>query len=352
MKRVPRVTKKMRSLKATKFNKITEPWGIAGVWNKSLSNVERREVKERDYLWATDQGKSLVDTFLSMKGTKPSNPPNARSLRKFEAGDVFEWIVQMLLIRAGILKTCQQRAEYQYKGLLKMTCRLDFVAGGKPDIVKIKKDMEIMEVPDVFKRGALAIVTHIKRDYPDGLPEMPFEVKSISSFLADGMERKNRSIKHHRGQLYQQLLGSRYDTGMIIYICRDDLRMFEFMVERSDKETKKEHKTFIKEITRYWKADEQPPIEDKIVFDEDMGKFSKNFKVEYSAYLKKLYGFSEPRKYSELVGPTVQKWNRVLSRVKKGAKITDKNLEAIKEMGADGFNYKKIIKAFANGDEE
>ena len=79
----------MRSLKAKRFSKVSEPWGLAGVWNKSMSEIEKREPKERNYLWATDASKSLVDTYLSMKATKVSNPPNPRSRRKFEAGDVF-----------------------------------------------------------------------------------------------------------------------------------------------------------------------------------------------------------------------------------------------------------------------
>ena len=353
-KRIPRITKRMRSLKATKFAKVKpeEVWGIAQIWNKSMSQIEKREPKERNHLWASDPSKSFVDTFLSMKGTKVSNPPNARSFRKFEAGDVFEWIIQLILMRAGLLKHAQIPCEYQYKGLLKMTGRIDYIVGGKPDLKKIATELDTMDIPEVFKRGALKIVAHIKRNYPDGLPEMPFEAKSISSFLADGMERKNRSVKHHRTQLFHYLKSSRYDTGMIIYICRDDLRMFEFPVKLADKDTEKEYKGFIKQMTEWYKKDEQPTIEDPIVFDEDMGKFSKNFKVEYSQYLNKLYGFKEPRKYSELVAPKVSKWNRVLSRVKKGEKMTDKNLEAIKEIGADGFDYKKIIKLFVNGEEE
>lgn len=351
-KRVPRVTKIMKSLKAKKFNKVESVWGVAEVWNKSMSQVEKRVPKERDYLWATDPGKSIVDTFLSMKATKPSNPPNARSLRKFEAGDVFEWIVKIILMRAGLLKMTQISCEYQYKGLLKMTGRIDYIVGGKPDMNKIQTELEDMDIPDSFKRGALNIVKHIAKHYPNGLPEMPFEVKSISSFLADGMERKERSMRHHRVQMFHYLKSSRYDTGMIIYVCRDDLRMFEFPVRLLDKDVEKEYKGFIKEMTSAWKRDEQPTIEDPIVFDEDMGKFSKNFKVEYSQYLNSLYGFKEPRKYSEHVSPKVQRWNRVLARIKKGEKMTENNKAAIKEMKADGFNYKKVIKQFANGEEE
>ena len=351
-KRVPRVTKKMRSLKAKKFEKVEHTWGIAQTWNGSMSKVEKREPKERNYLWATDMAKSHVDTFLDMKATKPSNPPNARALRKFEAGNVFEWFVKVILMRAGILKHTQISCEYQYKGLLKMTGRIDYIAGGKPDLKKIQSELETMDIPVAFKRGALAIVSYIKRKYPNGLPEMPFEVKSIASFGADAMERKNKSIRHHRTQIYHYLKSSRYNTGMLIYLCRDDLRMFEFPVYLADKEVEKEYKAFIDAMTTHYKADEQPTIEDPIIFDEDGGKFSKNLKIEYSKYLNKLYGFKEPRKYSELVSPKVQKWNRVLNRVKNGEKMTEKNLEAIKEMEADGFNYKKIIKEFAENNEE
>ena len=352
MKRIPKITKRMRSLKVRKISKVGEAWGLADVWNRSMSQTEKREMRERNYLWATDQSRSCVDVFLSMKATAPSNPPNARSRRKFEAGDVFEWVVKIILMRAGLLKTAQIPCEYQYKGLLKMTGRIDYIVGGKPDLKKIKEELEDMDIPDSFKRGAISIVSHIKRNYPNGLPEMPFEVKSISSFIADSMERKNRSIRHHRTQVFHYLKSSRYDTGMIIYICRDDMRMFEFPVKLSDKDVEKEYKSFIVAMTDWYKKDTQPTIEDPIIFDEDMGKFSKNFKVEYSQYLKKLYGFKEPRKYSEFVSPRVQKWNRVLARVKKGDKMTDNNLAAIKEMEKDGFNYKKIIKQFANGEEE
>ena len=341
----------MKSLKSKKIAKISNTWGLAEVWNKSMSQIEKREPKERNYLWATDQSKSLIDTYLSMKATDVSNPPNARSRRKFEAGDVFEWIVKIILMRAGLLRNAQISCEYQYKGLLKMTGRIDYIVGGKPDLAKVKAELEEMDIPESFKRGAINIVLHIQKNHPDGLPEMPFEVKSISSFLADGMERKGKSIKHHRGQIFHYLKSSRYDTGMIVYICRDDLRMFEFPVKLSDKDVEKEYKGFIKAITEHYKKETEPTQEDPIVFDPDMGKFSKNFKVEYSQYLKKLYGFSEPRKYSEFVSPTVQKWNRVLSRIKNGDRMTDKNKEAIKEMKEQGFNYKKIIKEFANGEE-
>lgn len=350
IKRKPRVKKKIRSLKAKKFKVINEPWGLANVWNKALEKAERREITERDYLWATDMSKSLVDVWLQLKGEKPSNEPNARSLRKFEAGDVFEWIVKLILMRAGLLRRAQLPVEYQYKGLMRMSGRIDYLAGGKPDTERIKKELEAMDLPEVFKRAGERIIAHIKRKYPEGLPEMPFEVKSIASFGADAMERTNRSIQSHRTQMKFYLNGSRYDKGMLIYICRDDLRMFEFLIQRSDKDVEKEIKKFCQDITEYWRRDEQPPNEEEIIFDWDAGKFNKNLKIEYSNYLKKLYGFKEPRKYSELVSPVVSRWNRVMSRIKHGERMTKNNQEAINEMEERGFNVKKIIKVFSNGE--
>lgn len=352
IKRKPRVKKAIRSLKAKKFQKVAYPFGVSEMWNHALTNVERRAVDTRDRLWATDMAKGYVDVFLSMKGEQPTNPPNERALRKFEAGNVCEWIVKSVLMRAGLLKVAQLRVEYQYKDALLMSGKIDYIVGGKPDMAKIVADLETMEVPEAFKRASLAIVSHILEKYPDGLPEMPFEIKSIASFGADAMERKGKSIKAHRMQLKFYLNGSRYEKGMLIYICRDDLRMFEFEITRHDKETEKEMRTFCKEMTEYWRRDEQPPNEEPIIFDWDAGKFSKNLKIEYSAYLKKLYGFEEPREYSDSVSGTVSRWNRVLSRVKKGDKMTDNNKQAIEEMEKEGFKFKKIIKEFANGEEE
>ena len=60
-------------------------WSFFKVWNDSLENGKDREYKARDYMWASEIGGSMIDRYLKMKGELPSNPPNARSLRKFEA---------------------------------------------------------------------------------------------------------------------------------------------------------------------------------------------------------------------------------------------------------------------------
>ena len=65
-------------------------WGFAEIWNASLLEKNDRELTARDKLWASELGKAPIDLWLKMRAIKPTNPPNARSLRKFEAGNVFE----------------------------------------------------------------------------------------------------------------------------------------------------------------------------------------------------------------------------------------------------------------------
>ena len=128
-------------------------WGLAEVWNKSLEKMEVRDPEPRSHLWASELGKAPIDLYLKLKGVKPSNPPNARSMRKFEAGNVFEWIVSLILKRAGVLKEQQHWCSHQYPGLMKVTGKADFIAGGTPDYVKWKKELEILELPNVFVRA-------------------------------------------------------------------------------------------------------------------------------------------------------------------------------------------------------
>src|SRR6185295_1528178 len=78
-------------------------WGFAGVWNQSLTVRQERPLVPRDYVWASEIGGSMIDRYLKMQGVQPSNAPNLRSLRKFQAGDIWEWLCALVLKRAGIL---------------------------------------------------------------------------------------------------------------------------------------------------------------------------------------------------------------------------------------------------------
>src|SRR6185295_14623479 len=124
--------------------------GFAGVWNQSLTVRQERPLVPRDYVWASEIGGSMIDRYLKMQGVQPSNAPNLRSLRKFQAGDIWEWLCALVLKRAGILIEAQTKLSYQYPGLLRVSGKLDFLAGGQPDWGKARREMSSLGLPEML----------------------------------------------------------------------------------------------------------------------------------------------------------------------------------------------------------
>jgi hypothetical protein len=326
-------------------------WTFGSVWNKSLEEREERPVRPRDHLWASELGKSPVDIFLKLKGEPLTNPPNARSMRKFEAGNIWEWIVGMVLTRAGILLQAQEWVSYQYPGLLEVTGKADFIAGGTPDFDKAKREIDSIGLPDVFKRAFKNIVAHLESNYPNGLHTKVLEVKSLSAFMYDGLERTGKASKIHRLQTYHYLKSKGIERGDVVYVCRDDCRMMEIPVYLNS-EVEQEYKDEIATISHYVKMDQMPKLERPIVFDKDLKKFAKNFNVAYSGYLTKLYGFKDQAEFDDRYQPMSEKWNRVLGRVKTGKPMTAANKVYLAEMTAAGFDVDSIIQEFTPDEAE
>lgn len=332
-----------------------ENWGFTKVWNESLERKSDRPMKVRNNLWASELGKAPIDLWLKMKGTEPTNPPNARSLRKFEAGNIWEWIVKLILIRAGILQDQQKWLSFQYPGLLEVTGKLDFIAGGKPDWnlanAAIDKMATDMVLPETISRGARDIIAHFAMNYPNGLASKILEVKSVSSFMFDSMERSGRSSANHRKQNFHYLKATGMKRGDIVYVCRDDCRMMEFPV-LNPSPVEDEYRGDIELLTGYMERNEQPPLEKLIVFDEDLKKFATNWNVGYSGYLTMLYGFKDQREYDEKFRPMAERWNRVMGRVKAKKKMTAKNDAAMAEIREYGFDLDKILNDFLPAPED
>lgn len=325
------------------YASLPTDWTFSDIWNKALLAKESRPVEPRSRIWASELGKSPVDVFLKLKGEEPTNPPDARSMRKFEAGNIWEWIVRLILLRAGVLRDTQERIEHQYSGLLPVSGRLDFIAGGTPNYEAAREEVERLNLPEVFNRAAEGIFAFFEKEYPNGLGDKILEIKSVSSFMFDGMERSGRSSRNHRMQLYHYLLGKQMPRGDIVYICRDDCRMMQIpIIWPSPVEDEYRHE--IEVISGYFERDEMPPLEALLVFDEDLGKFSRNFNVAYSGYLTKLYGFQNQAEYEDIYRPMSERFNRVLGRAKRGDKMTEKNLAAIKEIEELGFDFEQCVR--------
>lgn len=320
---------------------MTQGWGFSDIWNSALSERDDRPLVKRDHLWASELWKSPIDVWHKMRATPITNPPNDRSKRKFEAGNVFEWICGLILKRCGILKDSQTRCEHKYDGLLKVTGKIDFMAGGKPDYEKWEYDAKREAIPEVFYRAGEKVIRYIQENFPEGIEEQPLEIKSVSSFMFEALEARNTCISGHRLQLFHYLKSLGKPHGIIVYICRDDLRLKEFVIQNNE-ENESEYKGIIEAFTKNHHSEAEPEKERMVKFDKDIGKFSRNQNVGYSSYLTKLYGFKTQKEFEDIYMKQASKWNRVMKRIKNGDKMTPKNLEVLKEIKEEGFDVSMV----------
>ncbi len=326
-----------------------ENWTIANIWNDSL---ERRDkpVEPRARLWASELGGSMIDRWHKLKGTQYTNPPNSRSMRKFQAGDIWEWIIKTVLIRAGIPFRGQERVELNYEGLLPITGKLDFIVGGKIDYAEALKRIEEEDIPDFIKNPVRAIIDSFSANYPEGLPEKVLEIKSVGSFIFESIIANDNPLKHHLLQSSIYHLTKKIPTD-IVYVCRDDCRLAQYNIDKIAPAMEAEIKKDLEQITKYYRDDIEPPKEELILWEDN--KFKTNWKIQYSPYLSMLYKYEvdgkekaieTPDEYFEAFSPLVSSWNRVIKRIKEKAPMTKSNVEKIEEMKRYGFG--EIISNF------
>lgn len=323
---------------------MEKSWSFSNVWNQSIEQGKPdRKFEPREKIWASEIGGSLIDRFLKMKGVEPTNPPNARSLRKFEAGNIWESILGFVLLRAGVLIESQEWVQYQYHGLFPVSGRLDFIAGGNPDYEKaisaVQEDFAWL--PKFISKAVVEIVNNLKNQFPDGLSKIVLEIKSCSSFMFEIYEKKETASPQHKCQIFHYLKSKNMPEGHIVYVSRDDARLLEVGVFNPSS-TEEIYKKDIEDITGFVKSNTRPPLEKPIVFDEQFGKFSANWKVGYSQYLTLLYELKTQAEFDEKYKPIAERWNRVLGRIEGKKELTDNNKLAIEEMKKEGFDIEKI----------
>lgn len=318
------------------------------MWNDALHTLPERVLQKRSHIWASELHGAYVDRYLKMHAITPTNPPNDRSRRKFSAGHVFEWIVGLVLTMCGILKSKQLRGEVQLPGMLMVSGKLDFIAGGVIDWEKAKNEIKkvqdlfsvsVGDMPPIIFHAIQYIVANMEKQYGNNLlKEVVFECKSISSFMSQKIEKTNEPMAHHVLQCVHYLLANKMDESALFYVSKDDLIGYQFQVLNC-KETLKAYRDDVKQMTDYYNASNQknplktlPPVEPEILFDDVLFRFQMNFRVEYSNYLTMLYGYGTPEEYRMKWTPEVGKWNRVFKRYVRGDKITEMNKIVLKEL--------------------
>jgi hypothetical protein len=350
----------MPSSKKSKTSIVGMPWSMSGVWNDTLDIPEERPFIARDYCYASELGGAFCDRYLKMYAVKMSNPPNTRSRRKFQAGNMWEWVMGMVLISAGMLKKKQIRVEAKFPKLLRVSGRLDFVVGApdnwdeaKANIQKVKDGLDLLglDLPPFFFR---AIDKFVDKYKGMKIADAIVETKSLSSFMMEKVQKTEQPLYHHSLQNFHYVHGNDLGVtfGKLFYVSKDDCLMQEFDIHNSER-LLQVYKNDIKTMTKYYNAgfDKRnpkklmPPLEPLVLFEEGVWKFSKNWNVEYSNYLEYLYGYATPEAYRMAWQYKVNSWNRVIKRaVLEGTsikregkpdlimKLTDKNFEAIADV--------------------
>lgn len=327
-------------------------WSFAQIWNESIEKPDDREYEARDYMYASELGKLYTDVFLKMKGTVPTNPPNARSYRKFEAGNLWEWLVQIILMRSGILIEDQRRIESNYEGLLRVSGKLDFYAGGKPDYDKASENIKGLYLPPKTEQAMQNIIAYLKEKYPDGLAAKALEIKSVSSFMMNALEITKTPLAIHALQAYHYTKDELIDRADVVYICRDDCRMMEFPIFANSEKYEKMYVDYLTQMTEYYRTDTMPPKPEPVTFNEVSGKFELERAIGWSPFLKLVWGYEAQIDFENEWGSQAGKWNSVLKRIAEGKTMTKNNLEKIEEMKAKGFDAHECAKKFILNNNE
>jgi hypothetical protein len=316
-------------------------WGVSQIWNKSLEQREEKPVVARNRIWASELGKQDLDIYLKMMGIEPSNPFDSRSLRKFEAGNIFEWIVSIILKRCGIYKESQKWIGNTEFGL-EVSGKLDHLAGGVPKYDQAITELKAFELPDIFTRATEQILAYFKETYPNGLQEQGIEVKSTSSYGIEKVYATGKALAGHDLQAFHYAYNLKIPF-TVLYISKDDLRMAEIPILPDDKELLARYQNKIMMMAGYYNTKSEPKPEPPIVFEKDTERFSKNFNVAYSAYLTRNYKFQDQAEFDEKYDSIIMSWNRVITRLRDKKELTDNNKEKIAEMTEFGFDVMQLL---------
>lgn len=242
-------------------------WRLEDVWNDALI-VAQRETKPRDYIYASEIGKNYWERYQKMMGVEPTNKFDARVLRKFAAGDLFEEVVGMILKKCGILIAEQQRVELPATDKhLRVSGRIDFHAGGVSNWDEARARVDSEDYPDALKNICYKIIDKFKIEYPNGLDEKVIEVKSVNSMLF--WAKKDYLLEAYPWHEYQLLtyLIAMKKEGKIFYISKDDLTVKECELKETP-ELRQAYYKDLEEMSHYYRTKTEPPKPDPIIFDK------------------------------------------------------------------------------------
>lgn len=338
-------------------------WDFSLLFNQALACIPNRPMVRRDYLWASELGMDPYSRYLRMWAHPMTNPPTERSHRKFCMGHIVEWIVGVILTSCGILKNKQLHGEVQLPGLLKVTGRLDFVAGGNINWEEATENLKKIETifntsaddaPPIIRHASKYVFAKMQMMFTHvPLREYILEVKSCAGMIMKLIQASGQPRPRHVLQpLHYLLANPDISAAQLLYISKDDAIMETFIVTET-KELRKIYVTDVKMMTDYYNNSGKnylknaPPREKEIIFEEDSFTFQKNMNCQYSNYLTLGWGYADYDEFEKKWAPVKTSYNRVFKRhvlegkmiERKGKngitsspmKLTPSNIEVIKE---------------------
>lgn len=300
-------------------------WTLTGIWNGALQANREREYTPRDHIWASELGGSYYDRYWRMKGRKPNSPPNLRSRRKFEGGNLAEWIILQIMLRARILKSSQKRIEFA-DGALKVTGKADFTAGGVIRQVPAKR---LQDLPESFSLVAEVVIAELREKFPEGLKYVNVEIKSCAGTMFEKYQKAPNP--HHALQAFHYAYNTKRPT-LLVYVSRDDFRITEWIIRPGSKKWKA---MYFADIERMAEVLAMEPAQVKRELKEPKliwtgKKFEKNWKIEYSNY-RNDYGYSTAEKYAKPAQSAALRLTNIVKKIKEGkpidGKVNQKTLE-------------------------
>ena len=325
---------------------IGMPWDFSSLMNEVIRSLPERPLTRREHIWASEIGGDFCSRYLRMFAHPMTNPPNDRSRRKFISGHIFEWIVQLILTLTGVLKEKQLHGTVELPKMLRVTGKLDFIAGGDVDWAKAKYEVETIkklfavslgDMPPIIFHSIERVLFRMEQMFTRvPLKEYIIEVKSASAFVSDLMEKTGKPRPRHPFQILHYEIANKMNDGQLLYINKDSFYCHQFEINPT-KQLLKEYKTDVAQMTEYINGSgknflkNMPPKAPEILFYDEEYRFAKNTDVEYSPYLTMLYGFKDFEEFNYKWKYKVPGWNRVFKRCVKGENITPANTTIIKD---------------------
>ena len=338
-------------------------WSIQSFWNDLLESTKRYPAKSRDYISASDIGKDFWGRYQKMTGTETTNPFSDRTLRIFAAGDEFHHLIKNVFQALGIFINSQDDEDEDGRNqwsiipatlkTLKVLGKYDALVGGKVNIEQTKETCERMQLSDFIKIRTIRMAEFLAEKYPDGLPELLYEVKSINSMAFwNKKDYLSNAYPHHILQCYAYLKANNKPEGRLLYISKDDLMMAEIPVYLNDPKLEKIFQEDVAKMTYYLLNQIEPPKPKDIIYNEKKklrfqvdkkkqvitGCYDYNWEVSRSQYFKKLTGVETEKQWKSNCQVELSEKNKGL----KDSYKTRRGLDVDKKVKKDKKEQLKI----------